>query len=134
MFFQLPYVTIDSHKIGVIFCTYAGLISDTKVKSATFKTRFEQMLNWCGSDFDGCIIFDECHKAKNLYSESGQILKTGTTVDELQRMLPNAWIVYSSATGASELKDMAYMTRLGLWGKDTVFEDFETFKSSIEKR
>lgn len=92
------------------------------------------MLNWCGSDFDGCIIFDECHKAKNLYSESGQILKTGTTVDELQRMLPNAWIVYSSATGASELKDMAYMTRLGLWGKDTVFEDFETFKSSIEKR
>ena len=32
----------------------------------------------CGDDFDGCIIFDECHKAKNLCpSGAGKPTKTG---------------------------------------------------------
>ena len=30
------------------------------------QTRLQQLVNWCGGDtFDGCLIFDECHKAKN---------------------------------------------------------------------
>jgi len=37
------------------------------------------------------IIFDECHKAKNLVpSGSGKSTKTGKTVLELQNQLPNA--------------------------------------------
>lgn len=31
-------------------------------------------------------------------------------------MLPRARVVYCSATGVSEVGNMAYMTRLGLWG------------------
>lgn len=34
----------------------------------------------------------------------------------LQEQLPDAKIVYSSATGASEPRNLAYMSRLGLFG------------------
>ena len=51
----------------------------------------------------------------------------GMSVLELQKKLPNARVVYSSATGATEPKNMAYMTRLGLWGKGTTFNDFNDF-------
>ena len=43
------------------------------------------------------IVFDECHKAKNLWTGSssggGKPTKTGLTVMELQKQLPNARIV-----------------------------------------
>ena len=30
------------------------------------QSRLDQLVSWCGgTDFDGCVIFDECHKAKN---------------------------------------------------------------------
>ena len=54
-------------------------------------------------------------------------LISGMSVLELQQKLPNARVVYSSATGATEPKNMAYMTRLGLWGKGTTFNDFNDF-------
>lgn len=29
-------------------------------------SRLDQLVKWCGGElFDGCLIFDECHKAKN---------------------------------------------------------------------
>ena len=43
--------------------------------------------------------------------------KTGLKVKELQDSLPNARIVYASATGASEPRNMAYMVRLGTVGQ-----------------
>ena len=94
------------------------------------------MLQWLGvASFDGLIILDECHKAKNLVPNgSAKPTKTGLAVLELQEKLPNARIVYASATGASEPKNMAYMVRLGLWGTGTPFQDFNDFIQSIEKR
>ena len=62
--------------------------------------RLKQLLHWCGDDFDGCIVFDECHKAKNLCpSGAGKPTKTGQTVLELQNKLPKARVIYASATG-----------------------------------
>jgi hypothetical protein len=62
--------------------------------------RLKQILHWCGDDFDGCIVFDECHKAKNLCpTGAGKPTKTGQTVLELQNKLPKARVVYASATG-----------------------------------
>ena len=41
--------------------TYTTLISQMKGKG-----RLQQVIDWCGGPFfDGCIVFDECHKAKN---------------------------------------------------------------------
>ena len=53
---------------------------------------------------------------------------------ELQRRLPKARIVYASATGASEPRNMAYMTRLGIWGPGTPFPGFMDFIHAVEKR
>ena len=36
--------------------------------------------------------------------------------------------------GASEPRNMAYMTRLGLWGKGTPFKEFNDFINAVEKR
>ena len=47
----------------MLFCTYSTLVS-TGTRSQR-KTRFKQIVDWCGPGFDGCLVFDECHKAKN---------------------------------------------------------------------
>ncbi|KAF1744583.1 hypothetical protein MXB_827 [Myxobolus squamalis] len=92
-------------------------------------------MDWLTPEFDGVIIFDECHKAKNLMpSGSSKPTKTSQYVLKLQKELPKARIVYCSATGASEPRNMAYMIRLGLWGAGTPFNDFEAFLSAVEKR
>lgn len=81
------------------------------------------------------VIFDECHRAKNLCPVgSSKPTKTGVTVLELQKQLPKARVVYASATGASEPKNMAYMTRLGMWGEGSPFKTFNDFIGAVEKR
>jgi hypothetical protein len=63
------------------------------------------------------IIFDESHRAKNLVPEKmGSSTQTGKAVLTLQKLLPAAKVLYSSATGASEPRNLAYMSRLGMWG------------------
>nr|XP_016924075.1 protein strawberry notch isoform X1 [Drosophila suzukii] len=122
-------------KRGVIFSTYSALIGESNNKTGKYRSRFRQLLQWCGEDFEGLIIFDECHKAKNLCPVgSGKPTKTGQTVLELQNKLPKARVVYASATGASEPKNMAYMVRLGLWGQGTAFGNFNDFITAVERR
>ncbi|XP_033239959.1 protein strawberry notch isoform X1 [Drosophila pseudoobscura] len=122
-------------KRGVIFSTYSALIGESNNKTGKYRSRFRQLLQWCGEDFEGLIIFDECHKAKNLCPVgSGKPTKTGQTVLELQQKLPKARVVYASATGASEPKNMAYMVRLGLWGQGTAFSNFNDFITAVERR
>lgn len=125
----------DNVKRGVIFSTYNSLIGESTSVSGKYSTRFNQIIQWCGEDFDGVIIFDECHKAKNLFpSGTTRATKTGQMVLELQRRLPKARVVYASATGATEPKNMGYMTRLGIWGPGTPFDDFNHFVQTVEKR
>ena len=81
------------------------------------------------------IVFDECHKAKNLVpTGASKPSKTGLTVLQLQKKLPKARIVYCSATGASEPRNMAYMSRLGIWGPNTQFPTFHDFIKAVERR
>ncbi|XP_062869793.1 protein strawberry notch homolog 1 isoform X2 [Trichomycterus rosablanca] len=123
-----------SVKKGVIFATYSSLIGESQ-SGGKYKTRFKQLLHWCGDDFDGVIIFDECHKAKNVCPiGSSKPTKTGLAVLELQNKLPKARVVYASATGASEPRNMAYMNRLGIWGEGTPFKEFTNFIQAVERR
>lgn len=79
-----------------MFLSYSSLISGCDNGA----TRLDQLTEWCGPDFDGLIIFDECHKAKNLVPEAGaKPTKVGRLVLELQHKLPRARVVYCSATG-----------------------------------
>uniref|UniRef100_A0A672KVY7 Protein strawberry notch homolog 1 n=1 Tax=Sinocyclocheilus grahami TaxID=75366 RepID=A0A672KVY7_SINGR len=123
-----------SVKKGVIFATYSSLIGESQ-SGGKYKTRFKQLLHWCGDDFDGVIIFDECHKAKNVCPiGSSKPTKTGLAVLELQNKLSKARVVYASATGASEPRNMAYMNRLGIWGEGTPFKEFTNFIQAVERR
>uniref|UniRef100_H3AXE2 Protein strawberry notch homolog 2 n=2 Tax=Latimeria chalumnae TaxID=7897 RepID=H3AXE2_LATCH len=113
---------------GVLFATYSALIGESQA-GGQHRTRINQILEWCREGFDGVIVFDECHKAKNASST-----KMGKAVLDLQNKLPLARVVYASATGASEPKNMIYMSRLGIWGEGTPFRNFEDFLHAIEKR
>jgi predicted RNA methylase len=110
----------------------------TPVKNAPSaqKSRVDQLVEWFGKDYDGVIILDEAHKAGNAIDTEGgrgikKASKAGRAVIELQDRLPNARVVYASATGATEVSNLAYATRLGLWGKGTQFGGVEDFINQI---
>lgn len=56
---KLPYSKLDSKSVGVkegvIFLTYSSLIAS----SEKGRSRMQQLQQWCGSGYDGLIIFDE---------------------------------------------------------------------------
>ncbi|KAI6190238.1 hypothetical protein M3Y97_00095300 [Aphelenchoides bicaudatus] len=141
---KMAYAKISSAensnvKKGVIFLTYSALVGSRNKHGSKdpnkITTRLDQLIQWCGKDFDGPIIFDESHQAKNLMpSGNTKPTKTGKCVLELQKELPKARVVYASATGASEPRNMAYMVRLGLWGKGQAFLEFGDFISSVEDK
>lgn len=115
---------------GIVFCTYRSLIA----RSKTGKRRIDQVTGWLGSD--GVVIFDEGHKAKYAFADDrGKSTQTGAAVLEIQDPVkfPDLRVVYSSATSAGEVRHLAYMSRLGLWGEGTNFPlGFEQFAEEIE--
>lgn len=121
---------------GVLFSTYATLVSATTAQKQSGKSRLRQLVEWCGGpDFEGCLMLDECHKAKNFQpGKEDASSKVAQAVIELQRALPMARVVYCSATGASDLSNMAYMERLGLWGPFSAFATFEAFTEGVKNR
>ena len=52
---------------------------------------------------------------------------------ELQNRLPRACVIYASATGASDVNNLAYAVRLGLWGEGTAFPDRTSFITRIRE-
>jgi hypothetical protein len=59
--------------------------------------------------------------------------KSAQAVLRLQKLLPNARVVYVSATGASEPEHLLYASRLGLWGTGTSFSDSLQFAKEIKE-
>ena len=53
---------------------------------------------------------------------------------EIQRRLPNARVLYVSATGATESSNLGYMQRLGLWGVGTAFKSRTQFVNLLDQR
>ena len=121
-------------KAGILFVTYATL----RAQSKSLKTRLVQIIDWTGSDFDGVIAFDEAHAMANAAgSTEGRGSKPslqGLAGLKLQSTLPRARITYISATGATQVSNLAYASRLGLWGSgpDYPFASREQFVSSME--
>lgn len=115
---------------GILYSTY-----DT-VKSEKGGNRLDQIVEWLGEDFDGVIAFDEAHNMGNLFGKKGKFGKSKGSEKakagvELQRRLPNARIVYVSATAATEVDNLAYAERIGLWGKGTAFNNAQDFIAKI---
>lgn len=110
----------------------------TGVGEMKVKSRVDQLVDWFGKDFDGVIAFDEAHNMGNASSVKGErgvkeaALKAIAGL-ELQQRLPNARVVYVSATGATEVSNLAYADRLGLWGRGTPFASRENFINEVEQ-
>ncbi|MDG4576595.1 MAG: strawberry notch family protein [Defluviicoccus sp.] len=120
---------------GVLFATYATLRSDERGEKVS---RVRQIVDWLGSDFNGVIIFDESHAMQNAgggKSERGDVAPSqqGRAGLRLQHALPDARVVYVSATGATTVQNLAYAQRLGLWGgEDFPFATRAEFVEAIE--
>ncbi len=105
-------------KAGILFTTYATLRSSG---SANKLSRVEQIVQWLGEDFDGVILFDECHALQNATAtKKGRFTvkpsQQSIAGQQLTNALPNSRVVYMSATGAGNISSLAYASRLGLWG------------------
>jgi predicted RNA methylase len=121
---------------GVLFTTYATLRTDERGEKLS---RVRQIVEWLGSDFDGVIVFDESHAMQNAVGgkrERGDqaASQQGRAGLRLQHALPNARVVYVSATGATTVHNLAYAQRLGLWGgEDFPFATRAEFVEAIEE-
>jgi Predicted RNA methylase len=120
---------------GILFLTYATLRSDDRGERVS---RVRQIVEWFGSDADGVIIFDEAHQMQNAAGGKGErgdvaASQQGRAGLRLQHALPNARVVYVSATGATTVHNLAYAQRLGLWGgEDFPFATRAEFVEAIE--
>lgn len=111
---------------GVMICTY-----DTLSRPG----RLEQIHAWLNGGEEGSVpimIFDESHKAANAVpDEKGKGSQRGEAVVRIQDHNPKARVTYLSATGADRVSNMGYMSRLGLWGRGTNFDNFTQFSSFV---
>ena len=120
---------------GILFTTYATLRSGEREDKAS---RVQQIVDWLGRDFDGVIVFDESHAMQNAgggKTERGDASPSqqGRAGLRLQHALPDARILYVSATGATTVHNLAYAQRLGLWGgADFPFATRAEFVQAIE--
>ncbi|MES0183162.1 strawberry notch family protein [Mesorhizobium sp. C386A] len=133
---------------GILFTTYATLRSQEREGK---KSRIAQILDWVGQEagradgptgtkksFDGVIVFDEAHAMANAAggkSERGDVAPSqqGKAGLRLQHALPDARVVYVSATGATAVENLAYAQRLGIWGsEDFPFANRAEFVAAIE--
>eukprot|EP00927_Polykrikos_kofoidii_P028669 TRINITY_DN24972_c0_g1_i1.p1 TRINITY_DN24972_c0_g1~~TRINITY_DN24972_c0_g1_i1.p1 ORF type:complete len:1926 (-),score=365.63 TRINITY_DN24972_c0_g1_i1:168-5105(-) len=111
---------------SVMFVTYARLRVANHVR---------KIVDWLGGrQADGLIVFDEAHRAKNVVvgRDGGGGSIQGRMVGHLQRSCPGAAVLYSSATACTDVSQMAYMFRLGLWGPGRLFRDFPSFRSAVD--
>jgi len=145
---KLPIVPLSRFKQGtpidlpegILFTTYATLRSDERQgPDGTIKaSRLKQIIDWLGSSFDGVIVFDEAHAMANAAAEKGErgdkaASQQGRAGVRLQNALPEARVLYVSATGATTVSNLAYASRLGLWGStDMPFATREAFVEAME--
>ena len=122
---------------GILFTTYATLRQPAR---AARMSRLDQMVAWLGEDFDGVIAFDEAHAMANAAGGgkgargSRKASLQGMAGLALQNRLPNARVLYVSATGATTAENLAYAARLGLWGgPEAPFVSRDDFLDAMDK-
>ena len=123
---------------GIVFTTYATLRGEGGEGAVP---RVQQIVDWLGRDFDGVIVFDESHALRNAGGTAGFGREGSAAVPSqqgraglrLQHALPDARVLYVSATGATTVHNLAYAQRLGLWGgADFPFATRAEFVQAIE--
>ena len=133
---------LDIDHDGVLFITYSSLSLKNQMSSdSQHIPKVGQIIRWLTrngtEEFDGVIAFDESQQVSNLkfkqdkepnFSDSS---KRALSAHYLQQWMRRAKFVYASATGLSDISQVAYMPRLGLWGEGTAFEDVNDFIGQV---
>lgn len=116
---------------GIMVTTYALLRDDR---------RYSALLEWANEHrpCNGVLVFDEAHNMRNAVEDkfdegAGKRNRSqqGMRGVELQDALPRAGVIYASATMATDVYNLGYATRLGLWGKDAPFSSSESFITTM---
>jgi len=141
-----PYgaITFGRHGLnqdgdGVIFATYHLLVASKDGGTSQSSCRLAQLIAWMQAgkqseegECSGLIVLDEAHRAKNIGTGTRSGSKAGCSALELQRQCPNAAVLYASATGATEIRHLGYLERLGLWGSLRPHKSFEELQEAVE--
>jgi hypothetical protein len=121
---------------GILYTTYATLRQPAR---GDRPSRLDQIVTWLGANFDGVIVFDEAHAMANAAGGgkgargAKKASQQGMAGLALQNRLPNARILYVSATGATTPENLAYAARLGLWGGlEAPFPTRDAFMDAVE--
>jgi hypothetical protein len=115
---------------GVILLSYGALQGPGAAQ------RVGQLTEWASTKHEGLIIFDEAHMMKNAFAEQSagrfgaSVSQTAMNGLQLQWNMPQARVVYFSATAATEVANLAYAERLGLWD-NAVFPSKGAFINDI---
>ncbi|CAE7561408.1 let-765 [Symbiodinium necroappetens] len=129
---------LDADGNGVIFVSYQLLVACKGGASGVptpETSRLGQLVDWLRrgkGGASGLIALDEAHRTKNVGTETQAGSKSGLSALELQRACPGAAVLYASATGATELRHLGYLERLGLWGKGRPHKTFEELRLAVE--
>jgi antirestriction protein ArdC/predicted RNA methylase len=133
--------TAIARELGILFTTYSTLRGGEKRQGTdqggrAGQTRLKQLTDWLGPDFDGVIAFDEAHSMGNAIAVKGgrgerKPSQQAVAGINLQKEVPDARVLYVSATGATEVSNLTYAERLGLWGEDTPFADAKEFIGQV---
>lgn len=86
---------------------------------------------FCLTCFSFKIVFDECHFIKSAFSPVKKS-ETGTAIMKIQYDHPDARVIYSSATAASEPHHLMTLSRLQLWGEGAKYGDPDEFLKDIK--
>jgi len=120
---------------AVIVTSYALIRNDD---------RYEALLAWTQArgEFHGFMIFDEAQNMRNAVEDEfheGSKRMFGTNQSqqgmrgvEIQDALPDARVAYMSATMATDVFNLGYAPRLGLWGRNAPFTDLRHFLSAMK--
>ena len=130
---------------GILFTTYATLRSEARDGT----TRLGQIVDWLAADrpeehdpaWGPVIAFDEAHSMGNAAGGENtgrgkkKASQQGIAGLRIQNAVPEARVVYVSATGATTVENLAYATRLGLWGAgaEYPFPSREAFLSAMHQ-
>jgi len=112
--------------IEVYFATYGALRQLLPTKSRPVPL-LATITEWLHDSTDSLIVFDEAHLARTTNSA------TQRAVVQLQHQASQSAVLYLTATAASDVNNLAYMQRLGLYGQvDSPFSSFQRCREALK--
>lgn len=127
---------LDNNSKGVLFTAYSYFSRDPQtIKKG--RDRIKEIQDWLGKDFDGVIALDEAHTVNNVLDKktargSKKGARSATAIQDLLDAFPNARVVYATATGETEVENLAMLSRLPLWGMRTAFKTMDDFMAKMK--